>query len=128
MGMDIYFQAFDVNDLPLGDRQNLRGREIYSLMSRWLEERKRATPSSGERVSFESAEWEKLGPKVRVAIIEGVAELEACLRAGGKRQQRVRREGMAVEELMTHAKAVAEDWMTRIWPQGTSRVEYWFTN
>jgi hypothetical protein len=107
MGMDIYFQAFDANDSKTGERQELRCRDIYHVMNRWCESKGRATPESGEHVSFDAKQWAEVAPLVCTAIAQSELDL-----AGGPEER---------------ARALGEQWLVNIWPATAHRVEYWFT-
>ena len=122
MGMDIYFQAFDAQDARLGETQNLRGREVYHLINRWCESRQVPSPANGQHISLSEHDWRALRPSLRVVLIEAVAEVEVSMAKSPYKKE------VNVDRIMHDAKAAADDWMRRIWPDGAHRVEYWFTN
>ena len=110
MGMDIYFQAFDVTDAPLGKRQELRCREVYHAVNDWCEETakpKRETPENGEHVSFNAAQWAQVAPSISRAISRQDQDLSGASQA--------------------EADALGAEWLELIWPDGAHRVEYWYT-
>ena len=107
MGMDLYFQAFDAQNQPLGERQNLRCREIYHTFNRWCEQLGWGTPESGERVNMDAAQWGVVAPK----IAHDIAQVDQAI-CGSNEEQ---------------AQALGAEWLERIWPAGAHRVEYWFT-
>ena len=107
MGMDIYFQPLDANEQPIGERQELRCRDIYHTFNRWCEQQDRATPESGERVRVNAQQWKELEPKLREDLIQADLSL-----------------GLAdAREMVEEAYA----WLQRIFPVGAQYVEYWFT-
>jgi hypothetical protein len=128
VGIDIYFQAFDGSNVPLGERQELRCWEIYQLMSSWFGERRGSAPGNGEHVSIGRDDWKEIAPKVRLALIEAEAELEASIQEQRQATTGRSRQQIDVDGVMNAAKEVADEWMPRIWPEGATRVEYWFTN
>lgn len=107
MGLDIFFQAFDAKNDKLGEQQEMRCREVYHAMNRWCEARKRSTPSNGERLSIDAKGFAEIAPAIRDAI----ADVDTVSAAAPPAE----------------AFALGDEWLVRIWPPGTARIEYWFT-
>ena len=107
MGMDIYFQAFDAEDKPLGPRQELRCRDIYHTFNDWCKSQAGDTPESGEHVSFDAEQWQTLAPR----ICKDIADTQRASLGDSEAQ----------------AAALGLEWLRLIWPPGTVRAEYWFT-
>lgn len=107
MGMDIYFQAETKAGEPVGERINIRCRDLYHFFNDWLTAQGRDTPESGEEVLITSEQWKAIAPDV----VKTLANADQSLL------------GVSPDEAVQLATALAEE----IFPKPAEQTRYWFT-
>lgn len=105
MEAKLFFQPFSSSG-EVGVPLEIPCPAVRDVIDRWCEDQGETALKCAERINFDGRAWKELAPVVSDAI------------AAAER----RKPGVDASQ----AKAAAEAWLERIWPEKAWRVEFWF--